>query len=142
MGNLQHSRRGVDGDDLCFRRDAEQRGGGGAGSTPGVEQPQPAALAGDSHALRRYSEVRMVSGVRTDQPVVYGGADVECTGDIGSGQSLRADTHWVVSTESVCCPARWRSQSNKTAVTIAKPNRKSSTGMSNGKRTPLVCWSS
>ena len=36
---------------------------------------------------------------------------------------------------------RCRSQSISTAVTSAKPNRKSSTGMSKGKRTPVLCCS-
>ena len=119
----------------AFGRDGKQGGGGRAGAAAGVEQPQPVALVRQPHALRRKSQMRVITGVGADEFVVGGCAGVERGGYVAEGQ-----THEALPSRGRA--SRCRSHSSSTAVTIAHPNRKSSTGMSNGNRTPLVWRSS
>ena len=126
----QHPFGRVDRNDLGVRRGGQQRGSRRAGAAARVEQPSPAAVVGNSHAVRRHSQMIVVAGVCAHHPVVCGRADVERRGTPcrAAGRCHRR--------------SRCRSHNNSTAVTSAKPNRKSSTGMSNGNRRPLVWLSS
>ena len=48
------------------------------------------------HALRRYAQMYVISGIGADQPVVCGRARIERGGDVG-GAVARRDAHRICS---------------------------------------------
>src|SRR6185437_7694691 len=105
----------------------------GTGAAARVEQPRPATTGRDTQQPGRNPKVRMITGVEADQPVVAGGGGIECRRYLAARQAAGYDGHCATSSRS---RSRDRSHSTSTAVTSAQPNKKSSTGMSNGKRMP------
>ena len=91
------------------------------------------------HPARRNPQMVVVARIGPDQPVIGRRTDVEGFRDLGPAQArLGHSAHrWL--------PLFWDwpclTHSNSTAVTSDQPNRKSSTGMSHGKRRPELCLS-
>ncbi len=93
LGFVEHAFGCVDRNDVGLRGDAQQRGCRCAGTASGVEQPQAAALVGQSQSLCRKTKVGMVSRAGTDEAVVGRCTDVERGRHISAGQTCITQTH-------------------------------------------------
>ena len=115
-------RASVDGDDFGFRSHRQQRGRRRAGAAAGIEQPWPRPPSGRPHPTHRTPQVGVIARIGADQLVVGVRAGVKRIRHVVAGKSVHPS---VIHGYRL---ARWHSHSSSTAVTSAKPNKKSSIG--------------